>query len=141
MEDTVIEEIMKIIFDDNWIIPLSIFIIAVAVMKFIYEKKLPKYFQIYVSICLVAVAVLLMTVFFPWKTYLELEQIREIILLLLMTAIFGSTVGFVCQYRKTEKQLKTVIKIIEIDGNRIEAWKKLQKYKSVNVGTLAEENI
>ena len=45
MADTVIEEIMKIIFDDNWIIPLSIFIIAVAVMKFIYEKKTSKIFS------------------------------------------------------------------------------------------------
>lgn len=133
MQETVIEEIIKIIFGEYWLIPAIIIVVAGAVIRFIYRNHLPMYFKGCLIICMIAIAVLAGSDFVRWDQYPAIKQIREIISPLLLLLIVIAMVVLFCEYRKNDRQLKAVIKNTKPYGNKIKAWKELQKIKTANL--------
>ena len=131
MADTVLEQIVKTIFGDNWLKPMVILLVAFAVLGFIYKRKLPKYIKVCLGIVSVLVTILLLSFCYLWPSNLLsiVKNVQWIVTSLILLTF--SILLFL--YKKIAKQLDQVIKNTEPGGNRITAWKELQSIKTTNL--------
>lgn len=131
MADTVLEQIVKTIFGDNWLISMVILLVACAVLRFVYKRKLPKYIKVCLGIVSGLVTILLLSFCYLWPS--NLLSIVKNVQWIVTSLILLTFIILLFIYKKIAKQLDQVIKNTEPGGNRITAWKELQSIKTTNL--------
>lgn len=139
MLDTIIEETIRLVFGDNWLV-IGIVIVAVlvtiAVIRFARNNRFPVYFRnclvagVIEVVALIEVYILGMHTYSGGKLAVEGKSAIGIAVFLLLLALICITiVTLVLIYYKYDKRLKYIVKNIQPDGNYIKAWKDMQNIK------------
>ena len=127
MTEKVIEEVIRAIFADNWLIATIIFIVAIMLIRLCIKAILPRFFKACALIITIIIAMYVESFFLQGNKYAALNlsvcHFRTVLMfLLVLTFAF-----FYTMYRKIDLQLKLVIENTEPSGNKITAWNELQK--------------
>lgn len=139
MLDAIIEETIRLVFGDNWLV-IGIVIVAVlvtiAVIRFARNNRFPVYFRNCLVAGVIEVAALIEVYILGMYTYSGGKATVEgksaigiAVFLLLLALIFTTIATLVLVYYKYDKKLKYIVKNIQPDGNYIKAWKDMQNIK------------
>lgn len=130
MVDTILEELVKTTFGDNWLYAMAVLVCACFAIKFMWNSsRLPGYIKKCLLICLIAGGALIEAELFQWNQQAWYPDVKLLVDILpyTLSVVMILSIGFLAySYCKIDRQLKVVITNTEPQGDKIAAWKELQ---------------